>query len=341
MYYRWNNGSRRFPLPKLALPAILVLALSVACSGGAGQNASSNSNGKHLGSIVVAVGVDASFGSLVAAVKQGYFQRNGVDATIKVFPGGPEAVQAVSTGQADVTTTGQYSGPLAAAKGAKTKIVAQVETADNQFGVLASSQIKSPQDLDGKTVAMQDGSTSPYYYSLYAQHYGLKNVNVKYIGTPQLVPALANGQTDAYFSWQPYLTRGAEAVNGAHILNYSGQDNIMPERVYMSTSEKVYKNPALATAVLQSTIQASQWCTDNKAQLGTILADTYKAPVDQMQTNANVFTYDVVFDKPAQDELNRVAEYVSQSQHIPAPKLGDYVDLSFLRAIDPTKVATP
>src|SRR6185437_15048026 len=128
---------------------------------------------KSLGSLVLGSGIDASYASLVVGVRKGFFKRQGIDADLKVFASGQEALDAVLTGQADFAGNGQYNIPLVAAKGGNIKIIAEFESSTQQFGAVARTGIDKPQDLIGKNVGTQFNTTPEYYYRLYLRKYGL------------------------------------------------------------------------------------------------------------------------------------------------------------------------
>jgi ABC-type nitrate/sulfonate/bicarbonate transport system substrate-binding protein len=222
--------------------AVLILAF------GASVTAQPAGAPKPLGSLVLGVGIDAAYASVVVAVKKGQMKKHGIDATIKVFPSGQEALEAVLTGQADFTGNGQYNIPLVAAKGGNIKIIAEYERSDQQFGAVGKSTINSPADLHGKKVGTQFGTSPDYYYHLYTRFYGLDESKITLVNLQfaQLVPALAKGDIDAFFAFEPHLTRALDSVPGAKIIHRSGQNKVMPLRVYAVVSQKVYSNKDLA-----------------------------------------------------------------------------------------------
>jgi NitT/TauT family transport system substrate-binding protein len=140
---------------------------------------------KPLGSLTLGVGIDASYASVVVAVHKGQMKKHGIDATLKVFPSGQEALEAVLTGQADFTGNGQYNIPLVAAKGGNIKIIAEYERSDQQFGAAGKASINSPADLLGKKVGTQFGTSPDYYYHLYTKFYGLDESKITLVNVRQ------------------------------------------------------------------------------------------------------------------------------------------------------------
>lgn len=194
--------SRRMTAP---LAVALFVGSALLASAAWGQTAAAS-----VGSVIVGSSVDASSASLVVGVKKGFFKKYGVDATLKVFPSAQEALESVLTGQVDTTANGPFNIPPVAARGGKIRIIAELERSELQFGVAAKAGITQPKDLIGKKVGTQFNTSTDYYYRLYAKKYGLdeSSISLQNIAFPQLVPALAKGDIDAFFAFEPLMTRG-------------------------------------------------------------------------------------------------------------------------------------
>jgi ABC-type nitrate/sulfonate/bicarbonate transport system substrate-binding protein len=323
---------------KLTIIAALIVVSVFAASGASARNVKPP---KLIGDLTLGVGIDASYAPFVIATEQHFMQKNGLAAHLKIFPSGQESLEAVLTGQADSTGNGQYNIPLVAAKGGNTKIIAQYETSNKQFGVVASRDVTKPQDLIGKTVATQVGTSPEYYYHLYTKHYGLDESKIKLVNLTfaQMVPALARGDISAFFAFEPYLTQATTDVPGAHVLGRSGDEGIMPLRVYLGVSQKVYSNKRIAEAFLRALIEAGQWAQAHQTQAAAELSKSFNIPQADAERYVSYFNYaNVNLSCASLNALDNVNSYLV-SQHIltQAADLSQFVDSSFLRAIAPKR----
>jgi len=295
---------------------------------------------KSLGSLVIGSGIDAASASFVAAVRKGFFKQNGIDAELKVFASGQEALDAVLTGQADSASNGQYNVPLVAAKGGNIKIISEFARSKLQFGAVARADIYKPQDLIGKKVATQFGTTPEYYVRLYLQKYGLdlKQINLVNVQFAQMVPAIARGDIDAFFAFDPHLTRAVAAAPGVHILHRSGDDDVMTLRVYAGVSQKVYSNKNLAVAYIKSLTEAGAWVNAHQDEAAQLISTEFKLPIDDAKKYVRYFDYAVTLDNAARDELAKVSAYLVQQKIVPsAPDLSKFVTSEFIQAAYPGK----
>jgi len=294
-----------------------------------------------LGSLVLGVGIDAAYASVVAAVKKGFMQKHGIDATIRIFPSGQEALEAVLTGQSDFTGNGQYNIPLVAARGGNIKIIAEYERSPKQFGAISNSGVTKPADLIGKRIATQFGTSPDYYYRLYARHYGLDESKITLVNLQfaQLVPALANGDIDAFFAFEPHLTRALVGVPGSRILHRSGQDNVMLLRVYAGVSQKLYSNRELAVAFLKALVEAGDWSNAQREETARLISQEFRVKLSDALRFVGYFDYTVRFDKDAMAELERVTQFLLDRKLVQTrPDLSTFVTTEFMKSADPSRI---
>lgn len=333
-------------LKTLALFLILLLA-AVACAGETPESTADQGGGsadtetteaptggeaETVGSMVLGTGVDAAYASIVAGVREGIFAKHGVDADLRVYPSGQESLEATVTGESDFSGNGQYNVPFLAAQGANVKIISEYERSDEQFGAVALEGINSPEDLVGTTVATQFGTSPDYYFRLYAEHYGIDIEEIDYIDLQfaQLIPAMANGDIDVFFAFEPLVSNALDTVSGSEVLHRSGEDGVMPLRVYSVVSEKVHTDPELATAFLRGLAEAGQWTNDNREQAATYIAEEFEMDADDAARFVEYFDYSVQFNDESIEELERVTEYVAERGLVDEkPDVQEFIDSSF------------
>ena len=101
------------------------------------------------------------------------------------------------------------------------RTIAVVERDSKGYVAVAGKDIKTPQDLAGKTVATRVGSTGSWFISEYLikNHVDPETVTVKNLDTQVLPAALCGGDIAAFFIWQPVGSRTLEICpDKAHYL---------------------------------------------------------------------------------------------------------------------------
>src|ERR1700748_1717511 len=134
--------------------------------------------------------------SIWMAFEKGFYQQEGLDVTYRLFPSGTTAFQAFQTGQGDIVLTGDLpSVQYFFRVNGDYRTIAIVERDAKGYVAVAGSDIKSPKDLVGKTVATRVGSTGSWFISEYLTKNGIdpSKVAVKNLDTQVLPAAVCGG----------------------------------------------------------------------------------------------------------------------------------------------------
>jgi len=295
---------------------------------------------KLLGPVEVGSGIDASYAQFVVAERHGFWKTCGVDVRLKLFPSGQEALEAVLANRLAMTLNGQANHPIAHSKGGKVFMLAENERSGVQFGA-AGVGIKAPKDLEGKTVATQFGTSPELHMRRYFEHYGLdaSRITVKNVQFPDLLPALAKGDIQAFFAFDPHLTRAAREVPNATVFHRSGEDNVFFLRTYLGASESVVSDPKLAQALVCGVVKAGEWTNAHRREAAEILAPRARLKPEEALAFVNYFDYGVTFNDASLDELRGVEKFFRAKGIITGPiSYRALVRPEFLEAVSPSRV---
>ena len=86
-------------------------------------------------------------------------------------------------------------------------------------GIVASNDIQSIADLEGKTVAFAERTVSQFYLNVLLKDAGLSEADIEHVemSADDAGNAFLMQEVDAAVSWEPWLTQGKEAEHG-HLL---------------------------------------------------------------------------------------------------------------------------
>jgi NitT/TauT family transport system substrate-binding protein len=160
--------------------------------------------------------------SLWMAIANDEYTKEGLDITYRLFPSGTTAFQSFNMGQGDIVLSGDLPGVQYFFKAdGGYRIFAVIERDAKGYVGVARKDIKTPQDLIGKTIATRVGSTGSWFISEYLTKNGVdpSKVTVKNLDTQILPTALCQGDIAAFFIWQPVGSRTLEICpDDAHYL---------------------------------------------------------------------------------------------------------------------------
>lgn len=160
------------------------------------------------GKISIGHTIWVGYGPLYLAKELGFFKENGVEVELQVVDDSALAMAAQAAGKLDGTATTldeilKYRSPEFCFKA-----VALFDESHGGDGMVSVKEINSLADLKGKTVAMNEGSTSQFWFSYLMKKAGipLKDVEVLNMSADAAAAAFIAGQVPAAVTWEPNLT---------------------------------------------------------------------------------------------------------------------------------------
>ena len=200
-----------------SLITMLMLLSFVGC----GSNVKTNNNGN----------IDSSNNELIIGITQwpgsyvwygtealGYFEKEGIDAKIKMFDNYSDGMNALVGGNIDAYVL-SYSDAIAPFNsGADFKVVMVEDYSAGSDGLVASSDIKSVKDLKGKQVATEIGSVDQMFLYRCLSDSGMtpEDINLINMDIASAGNAFIAGKVDAAAIWDPSLTQAVD--NGGNLL---------------------------------------------------------------------------------------------------------------------------
>jgi NitT/TauT family transport system substrate-binding protein len=202
------------------------------------------------------------------AEQKGYFRDAGIDVTTTTFASAAKMIAPLGTGELDVgggtVAAGLYN---AVERGINIKVVADKASVEEGYeystllvrkDLADSGRYKSLADLKGMTVATASqgaGSESALNEALKKGGLKFTDVNVVYMGFPEMFAALRNKAIDAGVTNEPTVTRAIEqgfAVRASKRAIYPGQQTA----VVLYADEFIDKRRAVAQKFMNAYIRA-------------------------------------------------------------------------------------
>jgi ABC-type nitrate/sulfonate/bicarbonate transport system substrate-binding protein len=232
---------------------------------------------------VVTIGVAPSteMALMIIAVKKGFLAKEGLDAQLQLFDSSPAALQGVVAGRADVTNNTEPPQLAARARGGKVVQVMTGYTSGLQNGLVVNSDtIKTPQDFAGKAVGVQRGSGANYHLAWYFEHNKIPSdkVAIKYLDAPDQIAALARGDIQAFFSWEPFLSKASETVPKAKVLSRTLDDGFVFAGNVVMREEMARNHKDVAVKVVRGLIATADWMRANPKEAAQVANEVLKAP---------------------------------------------------------------
>ncbi|MDR6595651.1 ABC transporter substrate-binding protein [Saccharothrix longispora] len=193
--------------------------------------------------------------SVHVAIKKGYFKEEGLEVEVKTIQGGAAAIPGLIDGSLDITFGNWVSFFLAESKGAAKgvdglKLVSDGYQAKPEMFLILSksdSAVKSPKDLEGKTIAIntfKNIAELTAKATLEANNVDVSKVTFKEFAFPDMEAAVQNGTVDAAFMVEPFISKAQRVSGQITVLDAaSGPTDGIPIAGYGTTGKFANQNP--------------------------------------------------------------------------------------------------
>lgn len=269
----------------IAAAAALVISALTGCgsgSAGGGQSAGAgagSSNGE-LTDVSMAFCTWTGYSPMFIAKEKGYFKDAGINMDIQIIEDESTYASLLTNNSIQFLATAQDPNIKMFANGTPSRYVLTMDSSNGADGLVAVSDIKTLDDLKGRSVAL-DKSASSYYFFLQALANGSSltedDIDVIEMGdTTQAGLAFMSGKVDAAIMWEPELSEALESVDGAHALCTSADypDTILDSLVV--NADFAEENPDIVAAVEDAWYKAVDFLNQNPDEAYELMASGFE-----------------------------------------------------------------
>lgn len=210
-----------------------------------------------------------------AAVERGFFLKHGLDVNLRLLSSGADIVKGLQAGEAQFGQVATTSVPVARSSGLNLRMVVPImndATSAKFAGNLsiiarADSGIdpNDPSSLEGKKIAVLEGSTPQSYLRAYLEENGssLDKVDLLNLAVPDQPIALKQGEVDAITPWEPFVSQVIREMGDDAIIVSRGDALIGYVIGIGATDEVIEENPDVIQSFTDAISEAAQWVRQN------------------------------------------------------------------------------
>jgi len=261
----------------------------------------------------VGVSPSTDMSLMIVAVKQGFLEKEGLNAQLQLFDSSPAALQGVVAGRADATNNTEPPQLAARARGGKIVQVMTGYLSGRINGLVVNGDaIRKPEDFAGKAVGVQRGSGANYHMAWFLDRNKIASdkVSVKFMDAPDQMAALARGDIQAFFSWEPFLTKAAETVPKAKVFSRTIDDGFVFAGNVVMREDMVRNNKDVALKAVKGFVAAADWMRANPMEAAKVANEVLKAPtVEGVAQQIQQLNWPGDFRKKVYEQEERIAEW--------------------------------
>lgn len=273
----------------IALGAVVLTAVAVAVTGCGSSSGGGGEKGKPT-TLQVGVIPIADVAPLYLGIKKGFFKQQKLTIKPKQAPGGAAIVAATVSGENQIGFSNTTSLLIANSKNVPVKLIAQgVAGADkpdpkkawDAVIVKKGSSIKSPKDLEGKTVAvntLQNVGPLTINTALKAQGVDYKKVKYAEIPFPDALGALDAGRVDAAWEVEPFVSLGKSQGATALLYPYEQTAPNLTVASYFTTKQYLAQNEDAVARFVTAMNKSLTYAQSHPAEVRKIVLTYTKIP---------------------------------------------------------------
>lgn len=213
------------------------------------------------------------YGPFFVAEEKGYFDEEGVDVELVTLDNPKVRFAALVAGKIDALATTIDTMPLYLKPDVAMQYLFCLDDSTGGDGIVANKEIESVEDLKGKKVAFNEGTTSDFFLNYVLRQNDLSVDNLEGVNMTQsdAGSAFMTKRVDAAVTWEPWLSRAKQSEHGHVLIDSSATPGIITDCV-MAKTETVDARLDEFKAMYRAWNRAIEFVNANPEEANVIMA---------------------------------------------------------------------
>ena len=256
--------------------------------------------------------------------KQGTLEKSlaplGLEVEWLEFAAGPQQLEALNAGALDVASTAESPPIFAQAAGNSLVYLATTYPSGKAVSLLVKPQakIETLADLKGKRVAFQKASIGHYLLvrGLASVGLSLNDVTSVFLPPPDANAAFSEGQVDAWFVWEPFVTRAVQ--NGSGKVLVDGGQLRDTANFFTTRREFLGQHRDALQIFLRELQQAEAWSSAHPREMAELLTQDLLLDIPTLLEMHAKYDFGVLpIDEAVIERQQRVADLWNELGFLP------------------------
>ena len=273
-------------------------------------------------------------GALVyVAEDQGYFEKNGLEVTIKGYGSGKACADALIAGEADISTSADNVFVSYSFEHADFRVLGTIATKQVKELVARKDKgITTINDLIGKKIGVTKKSGAEFQLGVFLTFNGISQEDVELVDLkpPEMMGAISNGDVDAVFVWDPYLYNIKKEL-GENAISWHGGDDFY--FVLLTKEDWLDKNPAAVKRFMKSLLEAEEYIKDNSEESKESIKDRFEYESDYMDYSWPKQEYAIILEQAMLILFEDQARWRIENRLTDKTTVPNYLDFIYIDAL--------
>jgi NitT/TauT family transport system substrate-binding protein len=268
---------------------------------------------------------------------QGFFEKNGLEVTIKDYQSGKAAADALIADEADISTSADFVFVSNSFDYTDLRVLGTVATKQIKELVARKDKgISTIDDLVGKKIGVKKKSGAEFQLGVFLVFNGLsqKDVELVDLRPSEMLDAISNKDVDAVFVWDPYLYNIKKKLGEDVVTWHGGEDFYY---VLLTKEDWIENNPAAAERFMKSVLEAEDYIKDNPEDAKEFIKDRFdydSAYIDYSWPNQE---FAVTLEQAMLILFEDQARWAIKNNLTDATEVPNYLDYIYTDALEKVK----
>jgi ABC-type nitrate/sulfonate/bicarbonate transport system substrate-binding protein len=294
----------------------------------------------------VRVGISNSViaSAIFVAFDKGYFEEEGIDVQLKIYPSGKASLDAMLNDSVDISASAPTPIVLNSFIRDDFSLIATYTTSDNNVKIIgnADSGIASIQDLRGKKVGLSLGTSAQFVFEGYLiENKILSDDNVIVNILPSKLPeALNQREVDAIATWEPHALNTRKLIGDKAVVLpkpafYEESFNLLINDAFLEGKEETVQK------FLKALVKATEFMNSNREESIVIISQRINVSKDDISELWDDYKFDVDLSQSLIVGMESVARWSIRNNltdSVDVPNYLKYIHTETLRNLNPYAV---
>jgi NitT/TauT family transport system substrate-binding protein len=289
----------------------------------------------------ITIGVEQSplLALVMIAEDQAFFSKQGTEVKIKYFASGKLALNGMFSGEDDLATPAETPIVFSSFERMDFSIVATLGSSDNEAKIVACKdrEIQKPRNLRGKRIATQKASAVHFFLHSFLTKHGLseRDIKLSFKHPDELVPALANGEIDAFSMREPYVSRAKKLLKDIVVFGEPGLCRMTRNLVAFNTFIK--DRPQAVKSALQALIKSEEFAKKYPERAQRIVSTKTGIRESDIAGLWPDLRFEVSLEQALLTSLENEARWAIRNKLADREKIPNYLNFIYLNALEGVK----
>lgn len=290
----------------------------------------------------ITIGVDQSplLALIMIAEDQGFFSKQGVDATLIYYASGKLALNGMFSGVVELAIPAETPIVFSSFERMDFSIIATIGSSDNESKIVARKDrgIQKPGNLRGKRIATQKASAVHFFLHSFLIKNGLpeKHIKVSFKDPDELVPALANGEIDAFSMREPYISRAKKSLQD-NLVTFQEPGLCLKTYNLVAFNAFIKDRPQAVKSVLQALMKSEEFIKKYPEHAKRIVSNKTGVKESEIAGLWPDLRFEVSLEQSLLVSLENEARWAIRNKLTDRKKVPNYLSFIYLDALEAVK----